>query len=371
MAKKITCPNCFNTYPISDVRFQCINARCEDFGELFDAPPDPRRIALTPHIPLKAPCPTCEQDTTKRLCPHCGFDLPTDAGLSTEYSIAIIGGRGTGKSTYIATLIHRLKNEIGMTFKIGVGGVNDYTRQRYRDEFELPLFRHGNLLAPTRSATQEISTKTPMIFRITFAKKVVNLVLFDTAGEDMQSLDTMSAEARYICFADGIVFLLDPLQIDSVRQQLAGSNIALPAVDPGAEPQLIVERLRQLYERQFGLKGTRKIRKPVAFTLAKIDALYGILDPASGLHRSGGHDGTVNLDDMQSIHTEITSYLQNWMGPAFENYVKVHFELYQYFGVSALGQPPTADYEIVSVAPHRVEDPILWLFHQFGIVKAH
>lgn len=369
MAKKITCPNCFHTYPLTDVRFQCINARCADFGQLFDTPLPTGRFNLGNKVVLSAPCPTCGQDSTKRLCPHCNFELPTDVGLSEEYSIAIIGGRGTGKSTYIAALVHRLKNEIGLTFQIGVGGVNDYTRTRYRDEFELPLFRHGQLLAPTRSATQEISTKTPMIFRITFPKKVVNLVLFDTAGEDMQSLDTMSAEARYISFSDGIIFLLDPLQIDSVRQQLAGTKIPLPAADPGAEPQLIVERLRQLYERQFGLKGTRKIRKPVAFTLAKVDALYGILDPASGLHRGGGHTGFVNRADMQSIHTEITSYLQNWMGPVFENYVRANFETYQYFGVSALGQPPTATYEIVSVAPHRVEDPILWLFYQFGIVK--
>lgn len=370
MAKKITCPNCFNTYSVDSVHFQCINARCDQFGQNFELSPMPRRLGMSSQVILRAPCPTCGEESPKRLCPHCGFELPTDVGLNKEFSVAIIGGRGAGKSTYIAALVHRLKNEIGLMFGVGVGAVNDYTRNRYYQEFELPLFRYGRLLAPTRSATQEISTKTPMIFRITFPKKVVNLVLFDTAGEDMQSLDTMSAEARYICYADGIIFLLDPLQIDSVRQQLAGTSIRLPPIDAGADPQLIVERLRQLYERQFNLKGTRKIRKPVAFTLAKVDALYGILDPASGLHRTGGHDGFVNLDDMQSIHTEIASYLQNWIGHSFENYVRAHFAMYQYFGVSALGQPPNENNEVESVSPHRVEDPLLWILYKLGLVKA-
>lgn len=369
MSKTITCPNCFHTFKPDSVQFECTNASCADYGQPFEIENSGFSLFNTA-VPVRADCPTCNVETFKRLCPECGFELTHDAGLNEEFTVAIIGGRGTGKSTYIAALIHRLKNEIGLTFQVGVGAMNDYTRERFRDDFETPLFRQKRLLAPTQSARQEINTKTPMIFRITFKKKVVNLVLFDTAGEDMQSLDMMSVEARYISFADGLIFLLDPLQIDTVRQQLAGTGIPLPAPDPGAEPQLIVERLRQLYERQFNLRGTRKIKKPIAFTLAKIDALYSILDPSSSLHSVGGHAGTVNTADIQSVHTEISSILLNWMGPAFENFVRVHFDTYKFFGTSALGEPPNADNEIVAVAPHRVEDPLLWIFLEFGIVKA-
>lgn len=369
MAKTITCPNCFHSYKATAVKFQCSNSQCPESGSLFDAP-EAGIWPFSSGVTLKAPCPTCGVDSFKRLCPECNFELTHDAGMNEEYTIAIIGGRGTGKSTYIAALVHRLRNEVGLQFQIGVGAMNDYTRQRFRDEFELPLFRDHRLLAPTRSASQEQNTKTPMIFRITFAKKVVNLVIFDTAGEDMQSLDMMSVEARYICFADALIFLLDPLQIESVRQQLAGTGIPLPVPDPGAEPQLIVERLRQLYERQFGLRGTRKIKKPIAFSLAKIDALYKILDASSSLHSSGRHPGAVNMADMQSVHTEISSILLNWMGAGFENFVRANFDNYHFFGVSALGQPPNENNEILTVAPHRVEDPLLWIFQEFGVVKA-
>ncbi len=369
MSKTITCPNCFHTFKADAVRFECTNPDCADYGQLFDAPSSGFSL-FGGNVPVRTDCPTCAVETFKRHCPECGFELTHDAGLNEEFTVAIIGGRGTGKSTYIAALIHRLKNEVGLAFGVGVGAMNDYTRERFRKDFETPLFRNKTLLAATLSARQETDTKTPMIFRVTFKKKVVNLVLFDTAGEDMQSLDMMSVEARYISFADALIFLLDPLQIDTVRQQLAGTNIPLPAPDPGAEPQLIVERLRQLYERQFNLRGTRKIKKPIAFTLAKIDALYSILDPSSNLHSTSGHDGAVNVADMESVHTEIGSILLNWMGAAFENFVKANFDNYRFFGTSALGTPPNVNNEIVAVSPHRVEDPLLWIFLQFGIVNA-
>jgi hypothetical protein len=330
MAKTITCPFCFHTFPINQARFRCTNSQCAASGQVFDLPKPKRRLFSNQPVITFAECPTCLQESFKRLCPHCHFELTHDAGLTEEFTIAIIGGRGTGKSCYIATLIHRLKNEVGLNFQAGVGALNDYTRRRYRDDFEQPLFRKRQLLPPTRTASQETSTKTPMVFRITFHNKAANLSLFDSAGEDMQSLDTMSVEARYICHADGLIFLLDPLQIDTVRQLLAGSDLPLPAPDPGAEPKLIVERLRQLYERQMGLRSTSKIDKPIAFTLAKIDALYSILEPGSGLHSNGRHFGFFNVADAQSIHTEITNILMTWMGSEFDNFLRVNFSPYHY-----------------------------------------
>lgn len=369
MAKTITCPFCFHSFGVNAVQFRCTNHQCASAGQVFDAPKVKRGWFARETVISSAECPTCLQESFKRICPHCHFELTHDAGLTAEFTIAVIGGRGTGKSTYIATLIHRLKNEVGLNFEAGVGALNDYTRRRYRDDFEVPLFRKRQLLPPTRTASQETSTKTPMVFRITLKHHAANLALFDSAGEDMQSLDTMSVEARYICHADGVIFLLDPLQIDTVRQLLAGSGLSLPAPDAGAEPKLIVERLRQLYERQLGLKSTTKIDKPIAFSLAKVDALYSILEAGSGLHSQGGHFGFFNLADAQSLHTELSQTLSAWMGTEFDNFLKANFSKYRYFGVSSLGQPPQDGQHLETVAPHRVEDPILWLFYEFGLIK--
>jgi len=182
----------------------------------------------------------------------------------------------------------------------------------------------------------------------------------------MKSLDILSTEARYICYADAIIFLLDPLQIPAIRQQLPESE--LPPEIPNAEPVYIVERLRELHEKLLNLKSTDKITKPIAFTLAKVDAIFPIIDPSSVLHHTGEHIGYVNLSDVQSVHTEILNYLQTWLDLSFSNNVDVSFKNHRFFGISALGKAPVNG-KVETIASLRVEDPLLWIFYQFGIIN--
>jgi GTPase SAR1 family protein len=338
-------------------------------GQVF-SPPSGFLQKMLREAPKKANCPKCQQETFKRICPKCHYELMYDAGTTDEKIIAIIGGRSSGKSIYIATLINRLENEVGRNFEAAVSCKGDRTRERYKQNFYEPLYKKQQLLQATRTAATEAETKTPMVFRVTFNQnnklKAVNLVLFDTAGEDMESLDVLSTEARYIGYADAIIFLLDPLQIQAIRQQLPAS--ALPPVISNAEPSYIVQRLRELHEKLLNLKSTDLITKPIAFTLAKTDVLLPIIDPSSVLNHTGDHLGYLNLADVQSVHTEISTYLQNWLDLSFSNNVNVGFKNYRFFGVSALGKAPLSG-KVETIASHRVEDPLLWIFHQFGMIK--
>lgn len=388
MSGQITCLYCFSLFAQEKALFRCTNTNCPNrppdpifaayeglpdsgpMGRLIDTPLSPRRLLSRAAPTLSTTCPDCQRETSRRVCPVCHHDLQHDAGMVDEKIIAVIGARSAGKSSYIAALVWRLQHEVGMNFGAALNAMNDYTRARYRQDFERPLFVDRRVLEATRPAGMEARTKTPMVFRMTFdtggrRPRVASLVLFDTAGEDMQSLDAMSAEARYICHADALIFLLDPLQIDTVRTLLPQAD--LPARDPGAEPAQIVERLRELYERTHNLRPGQKIDRPVAFTLSKIDTLYPIIDPGSALFRTGEHFGFLNLRDVETVHTEIFNYVQAWMGPAFNNTVRSSFRNYRYFGVSALGRAPNREV-IQAVTPLRVEDPALWIFHQFGLI---
>ncbi|MBA3532715.1 MAG: hypothetical protein H0T73_12390 [Ardenticatenales bacterium] len=289
------------------------------------------------------------------------------AGQIDDHIIAIIGGRGTGKGHYITTLVNRLEQEVGMQFNFALSMQGDETRKRFEDDYYGPLFRRKRLLQPTQSASIESSTKSPMVFRLKLQRNAVNLSFFDSAGEDMQSLDVMSTEARYICFAGGIIFLLDPLQIEAVRQQLPED--ILPPRDPSAEPFYIVQRLRELYERQFRLRPTDPVKTPVGFVLSKVDALLPIIDSGSALRRTGEHFGSFNRADAQSVHTEIWNYLQSWEGGRLTNFIKANFSRYHYFGISSLGRPPSGIDKLETVSPIRVEDPFLWILHQLNLVK--
>jgi hypothetical protein len=380
----ICCPFCFRDFALIRVAFRCRNPHCK----LEDDPIYTKARGWTRSTPMhrsfvpahgggflsgyfgvqKSTCDACGEETTKRLCPHCHFELSYETGKIDDHSIAIIGARGAGKGHYITTLVRQLENDIGGRFGFSLNLMGDESRRRFEEDYRAPLSR-GELLAPTQSALTDSAVKAPIVFRLTFSRNrhAVNLSIFDSAGEDMQSLDTMSAEARYICSAKGIVFLLDPLQIDAVRQRLAGAS--LPARDPKADPVYIVERLRELFEMQNGVKPGEKVRSPIAFALSKIDALYPIVDAGSALRSYGHHAAKFNTRDSQSVDTEVRSYLESWLGPRLTQRVDAAFADYRYFGISALGQPPSAKGQVESVDSVRVEDPFLWLLFRLGLIK--
>lgn len=386
LTHKIICPFCFTSSAPQDIVFRCLTPNCPEraedeiyararamapmkMGRVISVP----RRALSMGIPRMVECSGCKKETRTHLCPACHYEMSHDVGQVDQRIIAIIGGSDTGKSVYIAALINRLQHEVGANFDFGVAMVGDSTRERWMSDFYRPLFENRTLLRGTQSATLDQRVKIPLIFRLTLRYgnniRALNLSFFDTAGEDMAKLkvDLLSVEARYICHADGIIVLLDPLQLDVIRQQLPNAN--LPRPDPMARPNFIVERLRELFEQYYRLSGSKKIKTPVAFAFSKSDTLKPILPPDSALLRSGEHFGVLDLQDVQSVSTEIGNYVQAWINPGFYKDVELWFANYRFFGVSSLGRQPDANNHLAGVHPRRVEDPFLWLLHEFKLVS--
>lgn len=384
-SQSITCPFCFSSFSAQEVLFRCVALGCS--GRTADPIyANARGFGLVPMgrvlspvkrfmgIPRMVECDMCKRETRTRVCLHCHFELPHDIGQIDQRIIAIIGGSNTGKSHYIAALITRLQHEVGANFSFGVSMLGDGTRDRWLSDFYRPLFENKTVLQPTLRGAVDSRVKNPLIFRLTLgqnnARRALNLSFFDTAGEDMTALelDTLSIEARYICQADGIIVLLDPLQIESVRQQLA-TSVNAPHPDPKARPEFLVARLRELMERRLNLAPTRKVKIPVAFTVSKIDTLRPIVAPDSALLRQSEHFGSLDLEDVQSVSTEVGSYLQTWINPNFTTTINLNFDRYRYFGVSSLGSQPDAHNRLTTVNPRRVEDPFLWILYQLALIK--
>jgi hypothetical protein len=388
---KITCPFCFESFGAQDIHFRCIEPQCQGWaedviyarkrslqsvrkGHTFGV--DKAANGRSFSIPRSARCDVCLMMSDTRLCPECHFELSHDVGQVPQCTIAIVGGRSTGKSHYIASVISALRNEVGENFKMAVRLLGDETQIRWEQDFYRPLFERKTVLQPTQPGQLDARVKAPLALRLTFNggawKRALNISLFDSAGEDMIAGDTMRTQARYIPRADGIIFMIDPLQLDSVCQQLPG--ISKANMDPQAHPEHILERLLDLYERQntahllsrFGIM--RKIPVPVAFTLSKVDVLAPILDPGSPLMRASEHHGAVALSDIQSTSTEVVSYLRRWRLNNFCDNVEHNFANYLYFGVSSLGQQPDSNNPVVT-NPLRVEDPLLWLLYKLKFLS--
>ena len=379
----LTCPFCFEQFTSQELRFRCDNYTCRDpvpnpvYANARGYAPIPMGRVLVPNKQqFKQPdgvrCDSCNVVSHTRICPHCHQELSQDIGQVDQRIIAIIGGRATGKTNYIASLITRLQTEVARNFHTGVRLMGEETNLRWERDFYTPLFGRKEVLKPTQGAAIDATVKAPLMFRFIFndgsRKRAINISFFDSAGEDMTSLATMSAQYRYICHADGIIFLLDPLQISTVRQQVMNSA-NVPQQDYKASPEAIIGNLRDLFERQQRLHPTQKVKVPIAFTLSKVDALRPILDPGSALQRASSHQGALDLYEVQSVNTEISHYLSEWINPAFMIGVENGFATYNFFGVSSLGDQPDANGHLTTVSPMRVEEPLLWLLYKLGLIK--
>jgi len=393
---RLTCPYCFEKFPVSGIAFRCLNPNptlCapEDdhqlakYQRLAAVPKLNRvftpsgmmwnrlRLGLTGSFGKHPRCDCGER--TKKVCPACHNDLPRGFGEIKMKTIALIGAKEAGKSHYIAVLIHELVNDnVGGKFNAVLQELDDRTIQRYRDDFETPVYKKKEVIFGTVSS--RVQTNYPLIYKFSIENSgrlplkrypASSIVFFDTAGEDLDSIDVMSTDVNYLSNSDGIIFLLDPLQMSAVRNLLPAS-VNLPFEN--TEPEQIIGRAIQLIRESNGLGQTAKIKTPVAVAFSKIDEVRPMFDPGSPIHRASNHDGYFDITDADMVSESIKAHLAKWEGGKLDRLLNHNFQNYRYFGLSALGTAPQTNGSLASgVTPFRVEDPFLWLLHQQGIVS--
>lgn len=355
---KIVCPYCFAT-----TSKHLLHLRCQETCPTVEVFPPSRR------------CPHGSEPVRSRFCPECSGKLEYDY-LNTEgRTIALIGASSAGKSTYIGVLVHELRNKVGAAFNgMSLEFVGDQSRQRYEQDFGGPLYRKGlapnmtmrvrrDLLPPALLLT--LKFPQPRRFGRASAIKPAMMTFFDTAGEDVDRGEDIGRLARYLDSAEGIILLVDPLQIPGVSASVPGGAGGVGA----AEQSKVVTLLAALLREQRGLPPTKRIKTPLAIALSKTDALNGMFPEHSPLRRRHEHPGAYDDSDGRHVHDEVRAWLQHWHGAEFDNIVANNFSDYRYFGLSALGTPPDGrTLSAAGVHPLRVEDPLLWLLARFNLI---
>lgn len=384
-----TCPYCFESFRLGHTPFRCLNPteRCsaeidEKRSEVWgEAGPLGKVLPPAGFSPKDALCPQCGELSRQRLCPHCHMELPRTIGQFRNFIFAIIGAKEAGKSHYLAVLIEQLRQQIGPELKILLEPANDATIRRYRDDFHQPLYRgrdgRRQVLDATRSARQRASAvRTPLVYVLSiqgrdfFGRKkivaVVTLTFFDTAGEDLDDENTMATVNKYIYRSDGIILLLDPLQILAVRERLPPAR--LPTIN--SETRDILSRTTKLILRGRQFPAGRPIPTPLAIAFSKLDRLAPLIEPHMQIHCDANHSGGFDLQDAQAVDSEIQALLAGWDCGDLLGQVEGHYARHAFFALSALGCEPDDQGFLPRILPRRVEDPFLWLLHCHGLLKA-
>ena len=217
-----------------------------------------------------------------------------------------------------------------------------------------------------------LDVSLPYIFNYKFRTKrneikCYTFVFFDTAGEDLNDLSTMTTVNKYICKSSGIIFLLDPMSIQGVVNQLdkdwvSRASGGLQEHDGIADD--IISRVSRLIRNANGMKEEQKIDIPVAAVFSKYDAFEQLVPEDATVRRTSPHCKKGKFDDADriAVDSEIASLLDSWGARSFTSQLENNYKTYSYFAVSALGldnNPSSRRFDIPH--PHRIEDPLLWL----------
>ncbi len=380
--QKQICPYCFQPYRLRAAPYRCASPapRCApEVDEVRanawgDAAPIGRVLAADSGTRKGCRCDTCSQMTHKRICPKCHMDLPHTTGKFRNLIFAVVGAKEAGKSHYIAVLIEQIRSQIGPSLDMLLEPLDDFTIRRYRQDFYAPIYQQGTVIRGTVSALADRRVQMPLVYSLTFTGKdlfgrrcikgLVTLVFFDTAGEDLDDDATMNAVNRYIVSADGIILLLDPLQLEGVRAQL---DRATPLPRRNTETNDILNRITRLISEKRSLE-TSMIPTPLAVAFSKFDAVESLVDPQMQLNAPSRHLGGYDLADFNAVSSEMQSLLALWGENTVAAQAGSRYRRFGFFGLTALGCNPHGDQKIPRVLPRRVEDPFLWLLHCHGLI---
>jgi GTPase SAR1 family protein len=363
--RTIICPYCFQEFPLEEMWFTSFSGGGDNKHAKYSWL---QRILKRP---LRAPKNERGQVLTRRLCPDL-HDLPYTAGEQSSLVIGVIGGKYSGKSTYIASLINRLESQVCGDLQGALLAVSEEGQQRYRDEFYGPLFGFKREIGVT------VGSPPPLIYELSMDGKLfgetrnrsVTLSLYDTAGENLNNADQVRRTVQYLKVASGIMFLIDPLQVPSVRERIS-SHVRLPPQDQAALPQNIIGSVMTELQAANVVGKDGRLSIPVAVVLTKCDQLRdsGLIEPNRLWREETRHVGYFDGDVHSDTAGMMAEYVKRWSDGAY-NVVRQKFAHAAFFGVSATGSasdPSTGRYPFIS--PWRVEDPVLWLLSELGVIR--
>lgn len=325
------------------------------------------RTALTPLFEVAA-----REDLPARACPECEFALPQAIDERPAVVIGVVGVNAVGKTNLMAAGLGQAYRQDALA-RIGVTEFvpDESTSSRFLDEYYKPLFQEGRPLEGTQ--VNERARFAPLVFNVTLRASSFSLILHDVAGESLADLQTRSAQAQFLHGARGIIFVVDPRDIDTLRDEFPAWMLEDDALgwDQGA--------LLSACLRSDGILGGGS-PIPVALTVAKADlfpALTGedlpFLEPAPKDEREAAFTERVKRASQQVAGFLERHEAHTILGPAREYERRLAESAsgprmaLTYHAVSALGSAPDRSAQLsTKVRPINCVDPLAAVLSQVG-----
>ncbi len=309
-----------------------------------------------------------DRTTSERLCPYCHNEIPITSGRGPSKIISVVGASQVGKSVYMTSLLHVLERytcpRMDASLIAGSSAYNDEIKENQER-----IFYKNLMLDPTPKQHVE-----PLIENLKFKDDKmppITLIFYDVPGEGMTDKEYIETHGAHIRNSDGIIFLVDPLQMRTLRKKINLSNRSNQGdfTEKYQEPKDIIV---YFFENFISKQANEKTNIPTAIVVTKSDMLRNLNDEEyisnnSNIFRNYGHEKFFNLNEFENIDGEIKRFMEKVDAP-FKGAMDTYFGNTGYFAVSSLGCNPQ-NLQIDSstdINPVRVDEPFLWLLYQMN-----
>ncbi|MGV1004580.1 MAG: TRAFAC clade GTPase domain-containing protein [Candidatus Nanopelagicales bacterium] len=304
----LRCAKCYRVTTAPSYR--CSNGSCSTIH--YDVRPGPlgivhRRCGCGTTIPATVGSAAKHLTT---VCPFCLQDVPKGSGTRRVLPVPVIGAVGAGKTQFLSSGVVELQGRV----KSLSGSLTPIS----------PVAEQFLTAASTAMASGQRVVKTawedkpegvPLV--LSYKGKELEVQLMDAAGENFVDWERTQG-LGYISTADVLLFILDPLALPKVNEQLRIAKkadvVPIAQGDPEDSYASVVDRLRA-EDVQLGSKS-------LAIVLTK----YDVLQTLPGL-------GRLEPSDSSSIK----AWLRNAGAEGFIRRVDQDFKRVEYFAVDSYG----------------------------------
>lgn len=224
-------------------------------------------------------------------CADCGWQLPLKGLQAPTAHVPVIAGPAAGKSVYMHTAVVRLlmrADEPSIAF--------EFADARAKSEFERSM-QLGVHHDPSKSVKTVVARPTAFTVYVGRKRSLARrlLYLYDPAGEISESADHL-ANAQFLEFTKGVVFVLDPFSLRVVRAA-AGSAVLARVQGSTASAPAVLERFVEALRERKRVNRANRFDVPVAVVVTKADELPSVGGVGHPYSASGSAAGSAAASD--------------------------------------------------------------------------
>ncbi len=296
----LRCAKCYRI--TATPSYQCSNASCATIHH--DVRPGPLGI-----IHRRCGCGTSLPATVGRaakhlvtMCPFCLQDVPAGSGTRRVLPVPVIGAVGAGKTQFLCSGVIELQTRVE-----SLSGSLTPISPVAETFLEAATAAVSSGQPVDKTAWEDRPEGVPLV--LSMKGRELEMQLMDAAGENFVDWER-SQGLSYIDTADVLLFILDPLALPVVTEQMRIANQAdvVPVAqgDPEDSYASVVDRMRA--------GDVRLGSKSLVMVVTKLDVLRTLpnlssIDPADGTTikswlKSNGADGLIRRVDQDFNQVE-------------------------------------------------------------------